>query len=90
MESDVRVTVGVDTHADAHVSLALAQLGLRLGEEIAQNDESGYRRLLRWTRGLGELACVGIERQERQERSRPASWKLSGCRPLSFCLQLNP
>jgi hypothetical protein len=87
MESDVRVTVGVDTHADAHVSLALAQLGRRLGEEIAQNDESGYRRLLRWTRGLGELACVGIERQE---RSRPASWKLSGCRPLSFCLQLNP
>jgi transposase len=60
MESDVRVTVGVDTHADAHVGLALAQLGRRLGEEIVQNDESGYRRLLRWARGLGNLGLIRL------------------------------
>ena len=32
MASGVSVTVGVDTHADAHVGVALDQVGRRLGE----------------------------------------------------------
>ena len=61
MESDVLVTVGVDTHADFHVGVALDQRGGLLGELSLANDEGGYRRLLGWARGLGELACVGAE-----------------------------
>ena len=61
MESDVLVTIGVDTHADFHVGVALNQRGGLLGELTLTNDEGGYRRLLRWARGFGELACVGAE-----------------------------
>ena len=61
MASGVSVTVGVDTHADAHVGVALDQVGRRLGEVAVSNDEDGYRRLLRWARSFGELACVGVE-----------------------------
>jgi transposase len=61
MASGVSVTVGVDTHADAHVGVALDQVGRRLGEVAVSNDEDGYRRLLRWAHSFGELACVGVE-----------------------------
>lgn len=45
MESDVLVTIGVDTHADVHVGVALDQRGGLLGELTLANDEGGYRRL---------------------------------------------
>ena len=61
MESGVSVTVGVDTHADAHVGVALDHLGRRLGEAMVPNDVAGYGKLLEWARGLGELAEVGVE-----------------------------
>lgn len=61
MESDMLVIVGADTHADFHVGVALDQRGGLLGELTLSNDEGGYRRLLRWAHGLGELACVGAE-----------------------------
>jgi transposase len=61
MESSMSVTVGVDTHADAHVGVALDHLGRRLGEAVVQNGAAGYSRLLRWALNLGELACVGVE-----------------------------
>jgi len=61
MASGVPVTVGVDTHSDAHVGVALDQVGRRLGEVTIPNDEDGYRRLLRWASSLGELDCVGVE-----------------------------
>jgi hypothetical protein len=32
MASDVSLTVGVDTHSDAHVGVALDHVGRRLGE----------------------------------------------------------
>lgn len=61
MESGVSVTVGVDTHADAHVGVALDNLGRRLGEAVVPNEVDGYGKLLEWARGLGELAGVGVE-----------------------------
>ena len=61
MERGTSVTVGVDTHSDAHVGVALDRFGRRLGEVAVTNDESGYRSLLRWARGFGEPACFGIE-----------------------------
>ena len=61
MESGMSITVGVDTHADAHVGVALDHLGRRLGEVVVQNEEAGYLRLLEWALNLGELDCVGVE-----------------------------
>ncbi len=61
MELGVSVTVGVDTHADAHVAVALDHLGRRLGEAVVPNEVAGYGRLLEWALNLGELVCVGVE-----------------------------
>jgi hypothetical protein len=41
MASGVSVTVGVDTHSDAHVGVALDHVGRRLGEVAIPNDEDG-------------------------------------------------
>jgi transposase len=61
MAPEMSITVGVDTHADAHVGVVLDLLGRRQGEAVVPNDESGYRSLLRWAQSLGEPTCFGIE-----------------------------
>jgi transposase len=57
----VRVTVGVDTHKDAHVARAKDQLGRLLGEKVVPTTPSGYRALLAWARSHGEEATFGVE-----------------------------
>jgi transposase len=57
-----RVTVGVDTHKDIHVARAKDRLGRRLGDvKIVPTTPDGYRELLVWARGLGELDAFGVE-----------------------------
>jgi len=56
-----RVTVGVDTHGDVHVAHAGDQLGRRLDTVSVPTTPSGYRGLLAWARGLGELDAWGVE-----------------------------
>ncbi len=77
MASGVSVTVGVDTHADAHVGVALDQVGRRLGEVAVSNDEDGYRRLLRWARSFGE---VGLRWGRRDRKLRCGALTLSEIR----------
>ena len=57
----LRITAGVDTHLDVHVAAALDDTGGLLGVESFATTTAGYRRLLAWLRGLGELELVGIE-----------------------------
>jgi transposase len=52
---------GVDTHADVHVAAACDQLGAVLGTQAFPTTVAGYRQLLRWLRGFGDLSVVGIE-----------------------------
>jgi hypothetical protein len=40
-----RVTVGVDTHRDVHVAVALDQLGRRLGQIELATTRAGYQRV---------------------------------------------
>lgn len=56
-----RVTGGVDTHKDVHVAAAVDELGRLLGTSSFPTTRHGYRRLLRWLRGFGELDAVGVE-----------------------------
>jgi hypothetical protein len=56
-----RVTRGVDTHRDAHVGVALDQLGRRLGARSVSTTPGGYAALVAWARGFGALERVGIE-----------------------------
>ena len=55
------VIVGVDTHADAHVAVALDGLGRRLGHKTVPSTEAGYAVLLAWSQQFGTLERAGIE-----------------------------
>jgi len=55
------VVLGVDTHLDAHVAVALDGIGRRLGALTVPTTTKGYERLLRWAEGFGFVGCAGIE-----------------------------
>jgi len=57
----LRITAGVDTHLDVHVVAALDDTGALLGVESFATTTAGYRRLLAWLRGFGQLELVGVE-----------------------------
>jgi transposase len=59
--TEVAVILGVDTHLDFHVAVALDHLGRRLGEVSVPTTPKGYERLLRWAAGFGPLRCAGVE-----------------------------
>ncbi|WP_329474076.1 IS110 family transposase [Streptomyces sp. NBC_01723] len=53
--------VGVDTHADVHVAVALDQLGRRLGTLAVPSTPAGYASLEAWATDLGIVEQVGLE-----------------------------
>ena len=55
------VTVGVDTHKDVHVAVALDGLGRRLGTLSVPTSPVGYKELVDWARGFGPLERAGVE-----------------------------
>jgi transposase len=59
--TEVEVILGVDTHLDFHVAVAVDHLGRRLGESSVPTTVQGYERLLRWAERFGPVRCVGVE-----------------------------
>lgn len=59
--TDVAITVGVDTHSDIHVAVAIDVLGRRLGELAIPATAAGYQQLRRWVEQLGPTRVFGIE-----------------------------
>ena len=57
----VQVVIGVDTHQDKHVAVAIDQQGVRLAEHHAPATSYGYGELDRWSRDLGEIRAFGVE-----------------------------
>jgi transposase len=57
----VGITLGVDTHKDFHVAVALDCLGRRLGTLSIPTTPAGYEKLMDWANGFGALEGVGIE-----------------------------
>jgi transposase len=55
------VTLGVDTHADIHVAVALDHLGGMLGAIEIPTSRAGFAQLLEWASSLGVIDRVGIE-----------------------------
>jgi hypothetical protein len=51
-ETEVAVILGVDTHLDFHVAVAVDHLGRRLGESSVPTTVKGYEGLLRWAGGF--------------------------------------
>jgi transposase len=60
-QDEVRVTLGVDTHKDVHVAVAVDQLGRRLGELSIPTNPAGYARLVDWASTYGVIETVGVE-----------------------------
>jgi hypothetical protein len=59
--SNGAVTGGVDTHSQTHHAAVIDHLGRPLGDREFPATPGGYRALLRWMRGHGQLTQVGIE-----------------------------
>jgi transposase len=59
--STPQIIGGVDTHRDLHVAAAIDPIGRVLGHRSFPATPAGYRALLAWLRGLGQLQRVGVE-----------------------------
>jgi len=55
------VTGGVDAHAEAHHAAALDEQGRLLGVAAFPATAQGYRQLLAWLEGFGQVGLVGVE-----------------------------
>jgi transposase len=55
------ITLGVDTHKDVHVGVALDGVGRRQGTLSVPANSAGYGRLVEWASGFGPLAHAGVE-----------------------------
>ncbi|KQT65865.1 MULTISPECIES: IS110 family transposase [unclassified Aureimonas] len=55
------IIIGVDTHKDAHVAIAITNLGARLGTLSIPATAAGYRKLVRWANIHGAVQAYGIE-----------------------------
>lgn len=61
LASASEVILGIDTHLDMHVAVALDGLGRHLGELNVPTTVKGYQKLLRWAEGFGPVWCAGVE-----------------------------
>ncbi|MBJ7600808.1 IS110 family transposase [Candidatus Nephthysia bennettiae] len=59
--AEVLVTLGIDTHLDRHVAVALDQFGRRLGVLMFPTTPDGHSQLESWAYGFGTLTQVGME-----------------------------
>jgi transposase len=55
------VIVGVDTHAEDHVAVALSVVGEVLGGRAFPATRAGYARLIEWASSFGVIDRIGIE-----------------------------
>jgi transposase len=55
------VYLGVDTHSDTHVGVALDRMGRRLGVLALPNCAAGYARLWDWVLGFGAPVAAEVE-----------------------------
>ncbi len=58
----LEVVLGVDTHLDVHVAVALDHLGKRLGAAALPTTEKGYEELVSWAERFGLVRCAPVWR----------------------------
>lgn len=61
MASYRRNVVGVDTHSAVHCAAVMDRNGALIATAEFQASSAGYRELLHWARGLGDVGAIGIE-----------------------------
>ena len=65
-----QVVIGVDTHQDQHVAVAIDRQGVRLAECHAPATTCGYGELERWSLSLGKIRAFGIEARVEKDISQ--------------------
>ncbi len=60
-QEDTVVVGGVDSHADTHHVAALDHRGALLGTKSVPTTTPGYRELLDWLSGFGEIDAIAVE-----------------------------
>ncbi len=55
------IIIGVDTHKENHVAVAINKLGNRLGDCSISSTVEGYQQLSSWSQTFGNVALFGIE-----------------------------
>jgi transposase len=55
------VAIGVDTHSDVHVAVAVDDMGRRLGELCVPTTRLGSERLEAWAKTWGPVIAFGVE-----------------------------
>ena len=55
------VVIGVDTHKDEHVAVALDGIGGRLGSHASPATPDGHAALLTWAHSHGRVVAFGVE-----------------------------
>ena len=55
------ILIGVDTHKQTHVAVAINRLGARLADCSIAADGAGYAELVAWARALGTVEAFAIE-----------------------------
>ena len=55
------LTLGVDTHADAHVAAVIDPLGRHVGQASFDTTVSGFTALLGWATTFGPITVAGVE-----------------------------
>lgn len=58
---EVRVIIGVDTHADTHHVAVVTEHGKPLSDREFVATGSGYRKIIAFARSYGDIAAVGVE-----------------------------
>lgn len=56
-----KVVVGVDTHKNTHVAVAISGVGALLGSGSFDANTAGYGALVQWAQAFGEVVAIGIE-----------------------------
>ena len=56
-----RVVIGVDTHKQFHIAVAVSDLGTILARDRFAATASGYQALIAWARSLGHLLVFAVE-----------------------------
>ena len=57
----VKIIIGVDTHKDMHVAVAINGIGAHLGTLTIPVSPKGYQNLETWARAFGSIHAFGIE-----------------------------
>jgi hypothetical protein len=55
------IVIGVDTHKQAHVAVAVTRLGARVAACQVSADQQGYAELVAWAHGLGPVGVFAVE-----------------------------